>query len=155
MIAGHTKSINSILCINFILHKCILNVLCLSMRPIDYFQQLDEDQKLSYAHRAGCSIHHMRLNLFVKSGVKKLPRTELLVGLVAASEGHVSLDEAIDYFLVQPVKKLAAELDSSQGQTRAAGQAGEVKGFDAFDKPRLLGRFVGRDGEKMNVGVGL
>ena len=81
------------------------------MKPNDYFLSLTEQERADYAVRAKCSIHHMRNNLFKQSGEsRKQPRPELLVSLAMASEGQVSLDEAIDYFLVSPVRKLAAEL---------------------------------------------
>ena len=81
------------------------------MRPIDYYTSLTAEERNQYAERAGCSIHHFQLNLFrVRGGAKKIPKPELLINLSLASEGHVSLDEAIDYFHAQPIKALAAEM---------------------------------------------
>ncbi|RVU83852.1 hypothetical protein EOL70_13570 [Leucothrix sargassi] len=81
------------------------------MKPIDYYISLSTEEKEKYAERAGCSIHHFKLNLFrVKGGVKKTPKHELLINLALASEGNVTIDEAIEYFHAQPIKVLAKEM---------------------------------------------
>lgn len=72
------------------------------MKPIDYYISLSEQERIAYAARANCSMANMNLNLFRRKGVKKQPRFETVVRLVMASEGRISLPEAIDYFLVQP-----------------------------------------------------
>jgi hypothetical protein len=89
----------------------------------------------------------MRMNLFVRAGAKKQPRAELIVGLVTASEGNVSLKEAIDYFLVEPVLKLANGAGVAQpSQDCAAPLVLEampprhkpiMKGFDAVQQVGL------------------
>lgn len=79
------------------------------MRPVEYFKNLSEEEKLSYAKRAGCSIHHLKLNLFHQSaGPKKRPNDELIIDLAKESKGGFTLDEAIEYFLVEPCKKKAS-----------------------------------------------
>ena len=109
---------------------------------------MTKEEQIAHATLAGCSVHHLVNNLYRRAGPLKQPRPELLIGLVGAWKGQVSLDEAIDYFLVQPVRKLAAELESSQGQGMTSDDAGEVKGFNAVHQPRVL-----RDVEQMGVGV--
>ena len=82
------------------------------MKPVNYYTSLTTKERSQYAERSGCSIHHFH-NLFrVRGGAKKIPRPELLVNLCLASEGNVSLDEAIDYFHIQPIKALAADMQS-------------------------------------------
>lgn len=84
------------------------------MKPIDYYISLSTEEKEQYAERAGCSIHHFKLNLFrVKGGVKKTPKHELLINLALASEGNVTIDEAIEYFHAQPIRLLAKEMGVS------------------------------------------
>lgn len=102
------------------------------MKPNDYFLSLTEQERDAYAVRAKCSIHHMRNNLFKqRGGSRKQPRPELLVNLAMASEGQVSLDEAIEYFLVEPVRKLAAELAApAPVQNKSRGDAAPVNCFD-------------------------
>lgn len=76
----------------------------------DYFWNLSDDEQKLYAKRAGCSIHHLINNIYRRAGPLKQPRPELLVRLVLASEGNISLNEAIQYFLVEPVKFQATEM---------------------------------------------
>ena len=81
------------------------------MNIVKYFQTLDEAGKQAFADKVGTSVGYLRAHILsAKGGFRKRPKDELIVRLVMASEGQVSLDEAIDYFLVSPVKKLAAEL---------------------------------------------
>ena len=83
------------------------------MKPNDYYKTLSKAQRRTYAAKAGTTINYLVAHVFRESRPMRRPSNSLLVGLVKASEGHISLDEAIDYFLVQPVKKLAAELEQS------------------------------------------
>jgi hypothetical protein len=81
------------------------------MKPIDYYISLTTEEREKYAERAGCSIHHFKLNVFrVKGGVKKTPKHELLINLALASKGNVTINEAIEYFHIQPIKALAKEM---------------------------------------------
>ncbi len=102
------------------------------MNPVDYYNNLTVGEKRSYAERAGTTLNYLRAHIFRADG--KLTRTtslQMVIRLTEASKGNVSLDEAVDYFLVQPVKKLAAE---SSGATHSisdsadsfVGQSGEV-----------------------------
>ena len=89
------------------------------MSPIDYYTSLSTEERAAYAKRAGCSIHHYQLNFFrVNGGPKKIPRQELLINLCRESEGNVSLDDAIDYFYIQPIKALAA-IKASESRNKA------------------------------------
>lgn len=123
------------------------------MKPFDYYKTLSRDKRKVYAEKAGTTLNYLVVHVFRETGQTRRPSNELLVGLVAASEGNVSLDEAIDYFLVQPVKKLAAELGQSAQQAMSMHDAAEVKPFDSQDKPCELQRRVGVDEEQMQVGI--
>ena len=91
---------------------------------------MNREAQEAYANRAGCSIHHLVNNVYRRAGPRKLPRPELLIGLVKASDGKVSLDEAIDYFLVAPVRKLAAELEQSLPEGSSVEGGVEEKSVD-------------------------
>lgn len=84
----------------------------MGMKPTTYYQSLSVSEKVEYAIRAGTTIRHMQ-SMFTPAGFRKRPRDRLIIGIVDASNGAISLDEAIDYFLVAPVRKLAAELAPS------------------------------------------
>lgn len=83
--------------------------------------------------------------MFTGNGFKKRPRDRLIVGLVEASDGAVSLDEAIDYFLVQPVLKLAAELGvldsvpAASDQVVTRGSQLEIKSFEKVKEEARVG----------------
>ncbi len=91
------------------------------MNPRDYFKNLPVEDKQAFAARCGCSLSHLQLAV-LGTKIRKRPRDLLIVNIVKASEGHISLDEAIDYFLVQPVKKLAESQDSIHNKTKAAAR---------------------------------
>ena len=98
---------------------------------------MNREAQEAYANRAGCSIHHLVNNVYRRAGPRKLPRPELLIGLVKASDGQVSLDEAIDYFLVQPVRKLADEMSASTYEHRCEQPGSEREGFDTGEEASL------------------
>ena len=81
------------------------------MTPLIYYKRLSTNAKKRYAQRADCSHNYMQQKLMNGKGVMKIPRVDLVVRLAHASQGNVSLDESIDYFLVSPCKKLAKELE--------------------------------------------
>lgn len=104
------------------------------MNPESYYRSLSKAQRIEWATQAGTTLRYVQ-SMFVAKGSRKRPRDRLIIGLVNASEGQVGLGEAIDYFLIQPVRKLAAELESSQHHVTAKQVAAELKGFDGADKP--------------------
>lgn len=80
------------------------------MNAFTYFENLSKLQREAFAKKAGTTIAYARAHLFSRNGPRKTPSHKLVVSLAAASEGHVSLDEAIDYFHIQPIKALAKEM---------------------------------------------
>lgn len=125
------------------------------MKPVDYFSSLTEAQKKDFAERVGSSLAYLRLHVFrQKGGFRKRPGDDLIVRIVSASEKNITLDEAIDYFLVQPVLKVAAELDSSQCQAMPENGRVEVNCLDAQDKPRELRRLGVVGGGDISVLMG-
>ena len=113
------------------------------------------EERAAYAARVGCSVPHLVNNIFRRAGHLKMPRQEFLIRLVKASDGKIRLEEAIDYFLVQPVLKMAAELESSPHQAKAGEVGLEMKRFDTPNQAAVLRRVVGRDCEQMQVGGGV
>lgn len=112
------------------------------MNPVDYFASLDEEQKKNFAKRADTSLEYLRLHVLrQKGGFRKRPGDDLIVRLVKASAGKISLDDAIDYFLAEPVRKLAAELKETSVfpavEHKSGVQGKEVKGFDGKDLGRV------------------
>lgn len=100
------------------------------MKPEIFYRSLSRNQRTVWAERAGTTFRHVQ-SMFGATGFRKRPRDRLIVGLVEASDGAVSLDEAIDYFLVQPVRKLAAELGQcSQNELMPPESALEMKALD-------------------------
>ena len=75
------------------------------MNPFDYYKTLSKDQRRAYAEQAGTTLNYLAVHVFRSGGQIRRPSNGLLIGLVNASDGQVSLDEAINYFLVQPVYK--------------------------------------------------
>ena len=76
------------------------------MKPLEYFLSLGRDDQRDYASRAGTSWGYLRLHIFTKGGFKKRPKDQLLVDLVIESEGHISLEEAKQYFYDDRVDQL-------------------------------------------------
>jgi hypothetical protein len=123
------------------------------MKPVDYFSSLTEEHKKAFAERSGSSLAYLRLHLFrQKGGFRKRPGDEFIVRLVEASNGGFSLQEAINYFLVEPVMRVAEERLANSQAMPAAG-SGEVKRSDTVNKACVSRRFVGRDCEQMQVGL--
>ena len=113
------------------------------MRPVTYYISLSAAQRKQYAERSGCSIHSLVLYFRAEAGPKKIPRHELLINLAIASEGAVSIDEAIDYFHVRPIKALYAEMQSDVPvavdalESRAAGKVLEMNVLNEPEKAIL------------------
>lgn len=84
------------------------------MNPFAYYQTLNKKEKENYASRSGSTFGYLNTHVFSRSGPRKRIGNELVVSFHIESEGNVSLDEAIDYFLVQPVKKLAKEIQQAE-----------------------------------------
>jgi hypothetical protein len=80
------------------------------MKPNDYYKTLTRDQRIAYAAKAGTTLNYLVAHVFRGESAMRRPSNNLLIGLAVASDGAVSLDEAIDYFLVEPVKQLARKL---------------------------------------------
>lgn len=78
------------------------------MKPLDYYSTLNREQRHAYAEAAGTTLKYLRAHVFRMSGPTRIPSNRLIIGLVQASNGQVTLDEAIDYFLVQPIHRLAS-----------------------------------------------
>lgn len=102
------------------------------MKPIDYYRMLSKAQRRIYAAKAGTTLNYLVAHVFRESSPMRRPSNRLLVGLVKASDGNISIDEAIDYFLVQPVKKLVNELDQSSQVINGNAQVSNLK-EDFFD----------------------
>ncbi len=81
------------------------------MEPITYYKSLSVAEREKYAARANTTLMYLVSHIFRNKGNTRTPKHELLVKLAFASEGQVTLDEAIDYFHVQPIKALAAEME--------------------------------------------
>ena len=81
------------------------------MKPDTYFWKKLETQKdrEAFCLSAGSTYNYVSKHILRKKGATRTPRKEILVGIVKASQGNVSLDEAIDFFLVSPVKQFAQE----------------------------------------------
>ncbi|WMP17269.1 hypothetical protein [Thiothrix lacustris] len=79
------------------------------MKPLDYYNTLRPDQRNAYAIAAGTTLKYLRAHVFRGGGPTRTPSNRLIVGLAKASNGHVTLDEAIDYFLVRPIHQLVFE----------------------------------------------
>lgn len=91
------------------------------MKPDTYFASLHYNQQPVYADKAGTTAAYLRCHIFRKKGRSRNPGFEIIVGLAEASEGQVTLEEAIQYFLVDPVLRLAAQ------KQRAALSIGKVE----------------------------
>lgn len=75
-----------------------------------YYKSLTVAEREQYAARAKTTLMYLVSHIFRMKGSTRTPKPELLINLAIASEGQVSLDEAIDYFHVQPIKALAKEM---------------------------------------------
>ena len=104
------------------------------MKPDEYYQSLSKTQRNSYAIQAGTTLNYLVAHVFRNPAPMRRPSNRLLIGLARASNGNVTLDEAIDYFLVQPVKSLAADIE-----VKPATGLVELKGFDKDDKGAAYG----------------
>lgn len=102
------------------------------MNIATYFRKLSDSDKKTFAAKAGTTVGYLSAHVLGLK-VRKKPKDELIIRLVAAANGNVTLDEAIDYFLVQPVKSLAAE-----HEVRPAMDEAEVKGFDKDNKAHVM-----------------
>lgn len=89
------------------------------MEPMTYYKSLTTDERKQYAARAKTTLMYLVSHIFRMKGSTRTPKPELLINLSLASEGNVSLDEAIDYFHVQPIKALAAEMEGDVEKTSA------------------------------------
>lgn len=100
------------------------------MKPDAYFGSLKYEQQSVYAQQAGTTAGYLRSHIFRKKGRSRNPSFEIIVGLVSASEGQVSLEEAIQYFLVDPVVRIAEEKLKNfvikQGATEQESQDGST-----------------------------
>jgi hypothetical protein len=124
------------------------------MNIAEYFQDLNDDQKAAFAEDAGSSVGYLSVHL-LGSKVRKRPKNDMIIRLTKAAKGVFSLQDVIDYFLVQPVLKMAAELESSPHQAKAGEVGLEMKRFDTPNQAAVLRRVVGRDCEQMQVGGGV
>jgi len=85
------------------------------MKPEEYWKSLTTREKETYAVRAGSSFNYLNKHIFKPSGRSRNPKPNLIIRLASASEGNVSLEDAINFFLVDPVKELAKkELNEEQ-----------------------------------------
>lgn len=116
------------------------------MKPDDFFQSLTRKEKEAYAVRAGTTLRNAYA-YFAPSGIRKSPRHQLIVGFAMASDGNVSLDDSIEYFLIQPVKKLAAEREKESFPDRpslsekdgTAKKGREIKDFEVTEESARVG----------------
>ncbi|MEB4590112.1 hypothetical protein VSS37_03885 [Candidatus Thiothrix sp. Deng01] len=117
------------------------------MTPSDFYESLSKEERKAYAENAGTTLNYLVAHVFRASGYSRRPSNRLLVGLAMASEGKVSLDEAIDYFLVQPVKRLAAEREKESFPDRpslsekdgTAKKGREIKDFEVTEESARVG----------------
>lgn len=107
------------------------------MKPDNYYRSLSKSQRTSYAEKAGTTLNYLVAHVFRDKGPMRRPSNSLLIGLANASEGQVSLDEAIDYFLVAPVRKLADEMSASTYEHRCEQPGSEREGFDTGEEASL------------------
>lgn len=103
-------------------------------------------EKKAYAERAGTTIRYAQ-KVFAPGGVGFQLRSGLVISFAEASDGQVTLDEAIDYFLVQPVRKLAAEMGSTapsrtSTSVKLGAWRGEMKRSDTCQKPSVSGQMM-------------
>jgi len=77
----------------------------------DYFMGLDKEARKAFAEKAGTSVDYLLVGFFsTKDGKpRKRPGDDLLKQMVTASEGAVSLAEALDYFGVASLEDLKAD----------------------------------------------
>jgi hypothetical protein len=77
----------------------------------DFFMGLDKEARKVFADRAGTSVDYLLVGFFsTKDGKpRKRPGDDLLKQMVAASEGAVSIAEALDYFGVASLDDLKAD----------------------------------------------
>ena len=81
------------------------------MTPYDYYTSLNANEKFLFSERSETTAGYMQAHIFRKGGPIKRMGNELVVNIAYGSEGSVSLQESIDYFLGSPCKKLAKELE--------------------------------------------
>lgn len=117
------------------------------MKPITYYQNLTVAQRRAYAERAGTTLMYLVSHIYRLKGSTRIPKHELLINLAIASEGEVSIDEAIDYFHVRPIKALYAEMQSDVPvavdvtESMAAGKVLEMNVLNEPEKAILCDSF--------------
>jgi len=79
------------------------------MHIIDYYNSLNREEKIAFAARAGTTIGYLKSHIFTKVGFRKVPGIQLLAGLANATEGNTSVEEIVEYFVTESVRKYANE----------------------------------------------
>ena len=94
------------------------------MKPNTYYSSLSLDQRERYAQKAGTTLKYLKAHVFRLNGPTRTPGFDLLIKLALASDGNVSLDEALEYFYIEPVKAKAliikADADRNYAERKKA-----------------------------------
>ncbi len=79
------------------------------MKPDNYFwnELKTQEERELFCKDSGSTYKYISKHILRKKGSTRTPRKEILVGMVNASNGRISLDDAIDHFLINPVKFFA------------------------------------------------
>jgi hypothetical protein len=74
-----------------------------------YFYALSPSDREAFAEHAGTSVGYIQCHLITR---RKIPRPEKMQRLVAASHGHVTLDDLLTYFYKLPRQGLPLQYPS-------------------------------------------